>query len=726
MASIVQGYEYDIFISYRQKDNKHDGWVTEFVNNLKGELESTFKEEISVYFDINPHDGLLETHDVNASLKEKLKCLIFIPIISQTYCDSKSFAWQHELVAFNKLAKEDQFGRDIKLAGGNIASRILPIKIHNLDQEDKSLLENELGGVLRAIEFIYKEAGVNRPLKPTDDKNDNLNKTYYRDQINKVANAIKEIIAGLKSKPTTLTEEKSQQSESLGEVKKEFVKSKADNPKNLKLRYIIGSFLVLALIVLGYLFIPKLFNTSKPVDISIAVLPFTNMSNDPEQEFFSDGVSDDIIIKLAQVPGLKVAGRTSSFTFKGRNQDLRTIGEQLGVNHILEGSIRKSGKAIRITVQLIKVADGYPLWSEKYDRQEENIFDLQDEISLAILNAIKIKLFGAAKEAVLKKYTDNPEAYQLYLQGRFYYNMFQNADNLNKAIGFFQAAIKIEPDYALAYAGMASSYMILWINNYLPPEKCLPQMKEAAEHSLRLDDAIAESHLAMARMKMYYEWDFAAATIEYKKAIELNPNLAEAHEKYAICLGLIGNYTEAVKQATIAYSLDPFSLMINDNVAGVYWMAGDYEKEIEFGKRLIELEPNFWGGHYRVGQGLMGLKRYEEALPELNKAVDQNYSSFTLSRQGLIYGIMGEKVKVREVLEKMQNLRSIQWVGNYEMGFVYLALGESDKAFQYFERALEKHEGIMLYLKFTIRLFPEFGQDPRTKLLLEKIGLPYQ
>src|SRR5512135_3073967 len=168
MPSIIEGYNYDIFISYRQKDNKGDHWVSEFVEALKTELVSTFKEEISVYFDINPHDGLLETHDVDASLKEKLKCLIFIPIISRTYCDPKSFAWQHEFVAFNKLAKEDQFGRDIRLAGGNVASRILPVKIHELDIEDKTLLENELGGVLRGIEFIFKSAGVNRPLKPSD------------------------------------------------------------------------------------------------------------------------------------------------------------------------------------------------------------------------------------------------------------------------------------------------------------------------------------------------------------------------------------------------------------------------------------------------------------------------------------------------------------------------------------------------------------------------------
>ena len=188
------------------------------------------------------------------------------------------------------------------------------------------------------------------------------------------------------------------------------------------------------------------------------------------------------------------------------------------------------------------------------------------------------------------------------------------------------------------------------------------------------------------------------------------------------CTWDFGNYTEAIKHASIAYSLDPFSLLINYNVAVVYWMAGDYEKELEYGRRLVELEPNFYGGHFLVGRGLMGLKRYEEAVPELEMAVHQNYSSYTLLYLGLIYGLMGEKVKAREVLEKMENLRSTQWVGNYDMGVVYMALGEFDNAFQYFEKAIEKHEGLMLFLKYYIRLFPEFEQDPRTKQLLEKMG----
>lgn len=200
MSSIISGYEYDIFISYRQKDNKHDGWVTEFVNNLKGELESTFKEEISVYIDINPHDGLLETHDVDASLKDKLKCLVFIPIISRTYCDPKSFAWGNELLTFVEQASKDRFGMKVKLPDGNVANRVLPVRIHDLDQEDIILCESILGGFLRGVEFIYKSSGVNRPLRCKEDNpHDNLNSTIYRDQINKVALAVKDLIAGMKA-----------------------------------------------------------------------------------------------------------------------------------------------------------------------------------------------------------------------------------------------------------------------------------------------------------------------------------------------------------------------------------------------------------------------------------------------------------------------------------------------------------------------------------------------
>jgi hypothetical protein len=202
MSSIIEGYNCDIFISYRQKDNKHDGWVTEFVENLKGELESTFKEDISVYFDINPHDGLLETYDVDESLKEKLKCLIFIPIISRTYCDPKSFEWEHEFKAFMEEASKDEFGLKVKLLNGNVASRVLPVRIYDLDNADIKLCESVIGGILRGVDFIYKSTGVNRPLLSKEENpQENLNRTNYRDQINKVGNAIKEIISGIGNEP---------------------------------------------------------------------------------------------------------------------------------------------------------------------------------------------------------------------------------------------------------------------------------------------------------------------------------------------------------------------------------------------------------------------------------------------------------------------------------------------------------------------------------------------
>jgi TolB-like protein len=402
VPSLIPGYEYDIFISYRHNDNL-DGWVTDFVQNLEKELRSTIKEPLTIYFDKNPHDGLLETHLVDKSLEGKLRCLIFIPVLSQTYCDPKRFAWLHEFSAFNHHAQNDELGREIKVANGNIASRILPVRIHNLDAADIAIIENETGGPVRAIEFIFSAPGVNRPLTSLDKREENQNRTVFRDQVNKTANAIKEVIHALTNRPVLHPKTS---------MSAQVVRLKATWPAR---KVVFTSILLLMVVVAAYLSVGGLKGESEVIDRSIAVLPFVNMSNDSEQEYFSDGVSEEILNLLAKVSELKVIGRTSSFYFKGRNEDLRVIGEKLGVGHLLEGSVRRDGNTVRITAQLIRATDGSHLWSETYDRKMENVFQLQDEIASKVLSQLKLKLLGTATRTQIR----SPEVQNLVLQGRY-------------------------------------------------------------------------------------------------------------------------------------------------------------------------------------------------------------------------------------------------------------------------------------------------------------------
>ena len=344
MPSLIPGYEYDIFISYRHKDNKGDHWVTEFVNSLRTELESTFKEDISIYFDSNPKDGLLETHDVDASLEGKLRCLIFIPVISQTYCDPKSFAWKHEFLAFMKKAAEEPSGLKIKLSNGNVSSRILPVCIHELDRDDKQLLEHELGGPVRGVEFIYRSQGVVRPLKSSEeDAKGNLNHTFYHDQINKVARAVKELINGFQNR-TIGTQEK---------TRAQVINSIPKTSKK-KIALTASAIVLLGIMSFAYYYLGGAGNRLARIpEKSIAVLPFKNISDDPEQNYFSEGIAEDILNHLSKIADLKVKSRTSTVQYKDSKKSIAEIGDELGVGNVVEGSVRRVGDKVRIVVQLI-------------------------------------------------------------------------------------------------------------------------------------------------------------------------------------------------------------------------------------------------------------------------------------------------------------------------------------------------------------------------------------
>ena len=611
MSSIISGYEYDIFISYRQKDNKHDGWVTEFVDNLKGEIESTFKEEISIYFDINPSDGLLETHDVAESLKDKLKCLVFIPIISRTYCDPNCFAWEYEFKAFVEQASKDQFGLKLKLPNGNVVNRVLPVRIYELDPNDIKLCEFILGGVLRSVDFIYKSAGVNRPLNPSDNSHDNLNKTYYRDQINKVANSIKEII-------TSIGQHFPQKEEAPKEAFKPILFPRENN----KTKIIVSTVIALALLVLAYFLIPTLSKPKEQFEKSVAVLPFANLSNDPEQEYFSDGIVEAILDHLFKIGDLKVTSGTSTKRYKSTELSVKEIGRELGVSSILEGSVQKIGNNVRITAQLIDSRTDVHLWSEIYDRNISDIFSIQSEVAQSVARELKATLTSKEKGQIEKNQTSSVIAYNLYLQGRFFWNK-RTEEEQKKSIEFFEKSVALDPNYALAYAGMADAYFILTWRGWLPNPEGYIRAKGFALQALEIDNNLAEAHTSLGWLLFWSEWKWEEARKELNRAIELNPNYANAHQAYSELLDILRQDKAAREQLNLALELDPLSPAMNGLNGLHYYNEGKLKESLEACHRLAEIDLYNSQGVYwqyfriylRNGEDLKAIEALQKLMP---------------------------------------------------------------------------------------------------------------
>ena len=455
MSSIIEGYNYDIFISYRQKDNKGDRWVSEFVEALKTELESTFKDEISVYFDINPHDGLLETHDVDASLKDKLKCLIFIPIISRTYCDPKSFAWEYEFKAFVEEASKDQFGLKVKLLNGNVASRVLPVRIHDLDNDDIKLCESVLGSVLRGIEFIYKEPGVNRPITLKDNEEKNLNKTNYRNQINKVALAIKEIISGLKTRVTSLIKEFPYLVGEMEEDEKEYRIGGREKSAKLSGRKLFSGVIIIAVLLSTVLAYQKIFSRDKLHNIkdsegriSVAVMPFLNMANDTTWNIWQDGIQNELITSLTNSEELKVR-QTESVNKLIQSKGLTNyvsitpfvasnISQKLDANVFIYGSIKEVGNTIRINAQIVDSKTEESFKSFQIDGTPEKILSIVDSLSVMIKDYLIISKLKKDLSHDVQKFanTNSPEAFKYYIYGN---NSFARKDYATAVTWYMQA-----------------------------------------------------------------------------------------------------------------------------------------------------------------------------------------------------------------------------------------------------------------------------------------------
>jgi TolB-like protein/Tfp pilus assembly protein PilF len=716
MSRIIEGYEYDIFISYRQKDNKYDGWVTEFVDHLKKELEATFKEEVSVYFDINPHDGLLETHNVDASLKEKLKCLIFIPIVSQTYCDSKSFAWQYEFCAFNKLAKGDQFGRDIKLTSGNVTSRILPVKIHELDPEDKELLEYELGGVLRCVEFIYKSAGVNRPLRANEDHpQDNLNKTYYRDQINKVANAVKEIITSIKK-----------HNQQDGKVSKDVVTAKPELPKKLNPKIIFASSLVLALLVLGYFFIPKLLKFSKSVEKSIAVLPFKNDSSNDSTTYFTDGVTEEILTDLQTVKDIRVISRTSVEQFRGPTKlTIPEIAKKLGVNYIAEGSGQKYGNTFRLRVQLIRAAKESHLWAKSYEKEikdAKDIFSIQSEIAQSIAGELKAVITPQEKQLIEKAPTADLAAYNDYLQGIFYWRKFTQHDEV-VALQYFEQAIEKDPKYALAYAAICKVWLLCQAGSFVSPAEATPKAMAALTKALELDSTRAEVYNSLANIKTYVSWDWKGGESAIKKAIALNPNNVDAYYTYIDILIITGRMKEAMEQVELAVKLDPLNIASKTEYGLTLYFSRRYDDAIVAFQEALKTDPanelaleTLPGAFHQIG-------RQNEEMEAWKSFYSINFKDFAnVFDQG--YAKAGYVGALNLQADTLVAQSKTNYINPWEIALIYSCAGNKGRAMELLERAYEVRDPSVPFMLYPV--FDILRNEPRFQELARKLSVPYK
>jgi serine/threonine protein kinase len=455
---------------------------------------------------------------------------------------------------------------------------------------------------------------------------------------------------------------------------------------------------------------------------SVAVLPFVNMSNDPENEFFADGMTEDIISALAQIDGLQVASRTSTFAYKKRDQDVRTIGRQLNVATVLEGSVRKAGNRLRITAQLVTVTDGYHVWSERYDRDLEDVFAIQDEIARAIVTALKIWLDDGAGAPLVKRQTANPDAYSHFVKGRYFLN--QRGVGLSKALECFTAATAEDPGYAAAYAGLADAHTLLAWYGFVAPRDALPLAKTAALRSLEIDPRLGEGYSSLGYVKLHWDWDWAGAERDFSQAIVLNRGHAPTHQWYSEYLTAVGRVQEALAEAQRAQELEPLGLIITTRLGDAWYCVREYERAIEECRRAIEMDPTFVPAHVWLGLAHLqsGMARDAVRVFENTLSLPGAGPSLALACLGLAYARAGRTDDATDILRQLDELSAQRYVSSFDVALVLLGLGRSQDALAALERAAEER-ACWLPRLLGDPIFDELRGEQRFQRLLGTMGL---
>jgi pentatricopeptide repeat protein len=455
---------------------------------------------------------------------------------------------------------------------------------------------------------------------------------------------------------------------------------------------------------------------------SIAVLPFDNLSRDPDNAFFAEGVQDEILTRLAKVADLKVIARTSTQRFKSVPDDLQQIAKQLGVTNILEGSVQKAGDQVRVNVQLINALTDAHLWAETYDRKLTDIFGVESEIAKTIAETLQARLTGSEKNSIAKAPTANPEAYELYLKGRFFWNKRTGSD-LRKSIEYLKQAIAKDPNYALAYAGLADSYGLLRFYGGASPAESIVPATAAAKKALELDDSLAEPHASLGLIATE-ELEVHRGVSELERAVQLNPNYATAHHWLSLAFTALGQSDRSIKELKRAVELDPLSMVINADLSIGYIYARRYDEAEAQARKTLEIDPGSFLAHYYLGMALQLKGRLKEAIPEFQKAVDLNHDPYSTSMLIQGYARNGQTDEARKLLAQLNETAKSAEVPEYAFALAYTSLGDKDRAIAALEHAFAGGNNSYLFLLPGDPLFDDLRGDPRFEALVQKIVAP--
>ena len=452
---------------------------------------------------------------------------------------------------------------------------------------------------------------------------------------------------------------------------------------------------------------------------SIAVLPFDNLSRDPDNAYFAEGVQDEILTRLAKVADLKVISRTSTQHFKSAPENLRDIAKQLGVTNILEGSVQKAADQVRVNVQLINAMTDAHVWADTYDRKLTDIFAVESEIAKTIAETLQARLTGSEKSSIAKTPTVNPEAYELYLKGRFFWNK-RTGDDLRKAIEYFNQAVARDPNYALAYVGLSDSYLLLPNYGSTSSQEALPPARTAAKKALALDDSLAEAHASLGLLATI-ELDLNRALSELERAVQLKPNYATAHHWLALADMTLARFDPAIGEGKRAIELDPLSLIINADFSWLYLCARRYDEGEAQARKTLEIDPHFFLAHYYLGIALQLKGRLSEAIPEFQKSFDLNGDPYSLGILGQAYARNGQNEEARKILARLTEQGNARRVAPYAMALVYLSLGDKERAIDELDRGYRDGETNYLFVIKVDPLLDDLRGAPRFEALVQKI-----